>query len=588
MVKIPSVTKPKTWKFGLQLHDAEARGRHFDLRIGDPKGNAHSWALQTLPEPGQWSYAIQQPTHTAEYMSFKGRIADSYGKGMVHSVRFEPTEVVRADNKTLKFHLHSGHKSEEFTLRRMGDGKVWKMYNMTITRERKPQIPSSKPKYREIPFDTVAGRLGRDNELMSVKIDGGHNTFMFESGKPLRIFSYRPTKRATGLIEHTHRVQKALGMKVPKALHGTVLRGELYARDKKTGKALPSQTIGGMLNANVWLSRERQKVHGPLRAAIFDVIKWRGKNVEKAPYAEKLKMLKEVKRHVPWLELPASAETSAAKGELLRQVMSNEHPQTREGVVFWDKTKGAPPVKAKIVQEHDVIIKGFQPGEGVFKGMGIGAVMYGTTQDPKEVKGKVGTGFSLAMRKHMHQNPAEYVGKTMKVVAQSVFPSGALRGPRFKQLHLDSLEGGEKVASLRETIQKIAARRGQAVRSAAKYSDDLYRWARRHHRRKKEREKQSQGTSISPGPTGFADQSRSDLPTSQLDNEGRLRTNDEPDAAVVQRSSAPKKKPQKQHPRTVAEVLMDSGDRRAGDYPGAEPLGVDRSFHANHENHTVG
>lgn len=779
MVKIPSVTKPKTWKFGLQLHDAEARGRHFDLRIGDPKGNAHSWALQTLPEPGQWSYAIQQPTHTAEYMSFKGRIADSYGKGMVHSVRFEPTEVVRADNKTLKFHLHSGHKSEEFTLRRMGDGKVWKMYNMTITRERKPQIPSSKPKYREIPFDTVAGRLGRDNELMSVKIDGGHNTFMFESGKPLRIFSYRPTKRATGLIEHTHRVQKALGMKVPKALHGTVLRGELYARDKKTGKALPSQTIGGMLNANVWLSRERQKVHGPLRAAIFDVIKWRGKNVEKAPYAEKLKMLKEVKRHVPWLELPASAETSAAKGELLRQVMSNEHPQTREGVVFWDKTKGAPPVKAKIVQEHDVIIKGFQPGEGVLKGMGIGAVMYGTTQDPKEVKGKVGTGFSRAMRQHMHQNPADYVGKTMKVVAQSVFPSGALRGPRFKQMHLDTLEGGEKVAapagkvqetwsplsllylgaympkdekppglrrrivqgaygvrpgqitlskyislipslkkailqhergerslalegrkdffspsalgirakgghygirpiveeervlakrpglgrpllralrwasgegkvrgelgavgwkpgqrltpdqeqkvekallakgiykmtrsktaasrlrqmhldtleggekvaSLRETIQKIAARRGQAVRSAAKYSDDLYRWARRHHRRKKEREKQSQGTSISPGPTGFADQSRSDLPTSQLDNEGRLRTNDEPDAAVVQRSSAPKKKPQKQHPRTVAEVLMDSGDRRAGDYPGAEPLGVDRSFHANHENHTVG
>lgn len=143
-------------------------------------------------------------------------------------------------------------------------------------------------------------------------------------------------------------------------------------------------------------------------------------------------------------------------------------------------------------------------------------------------------------------------------------------------------------SSMKDELQEIASRRTQAARAAAKYSDDVYRWVRRAQRRKKEREKRAQGSSISPGPTGFADQSRSDLPTSQLDNEGRLRTNDEPNAAVVQRSPASKVKSKKQHPRTVAEVLMDSGDRRAGDYPGAEPLGVDRSFHANHENHTVG
>ena len=47
-----------------------------------------------------------------------------------------------------------------------------------------------------------------------------------------------------------------------------------------------------MLNANVWKSRELQNTHGKLRSAIFDVVTFKGKDMTKATYREKLEALK--------------------------------------------------------------------------------------------------------------------------------------------------------------------------------------------------------------------------------------------------------------------------------------------------------
>jgi hypothetical protein len=213
-----------------------------------------------------------------------------------------------------------------------------------------------------------------------------------------------------------------------------------------------------MLNSNVWLSREKQKINGKLRPLLFDVVKWKGKDVSNAPYADKMEMIKKVKQALPIFELPDMAQTLSAKEKLVKAISKETHPQTSEGVVIWNTKQGVPPTKAKRLEEQDVTIKGFAPGEGALKGKGIGAIYYGTTEDKKEIKGKVGTGLSRSLREHMHKNPELYIGKVMKTKSQGKFPSGALRSPRFLSMHLDSLEGGEKVAANPDWVQLHAMR----------------------------------------------------------------------------------------------------------------------------------
>lgn len=67
---LPKVTKPEEWMLAVQRHNADVAGEHLDLRLVDPQGRAHSWAIPkaSLPRPGEKAVlAVPQPTHTAEY-----------------------------------------------------------------------------------------------------------------------------------------------------------------------------------------------------------------------------------------------------------------------------------------------------------------------------------------------------------------------------------------------------------------------------------------------------------------------------------------------------------------------------------------
>jgi hypothetical protein len=538
---------------------------------------------------------------------------------------------------------------------------------------------------------------------MSAKIDGGHVTALLQTGKPVRIFSYRPAKNETGLIEHTHRVQKALRTIVPKGMGETVLRGELYARDRSGEHPLPSQVIGGMMNANVWLSREKQKEQGSLRFAPFDVVKWRGRDFSDATYAKKLEVLQEIKRQIPWMELPDMARTPEQKIKLLRDIKQKRHPQTQEGVVFWELDSEKPPVKAKVTSDHDVIIKGFVPGKGELDGKGIGAIQYGDPKHPKEVKGLVGTGMSSSLRQDMHKRPSLYINKVMKLKAQGVFPSGALRSPRFLSMHLDSLTGSEKVAvtpewvgarvlsgmrkrtvgiGLEKGLQKIPEDFAKSIAISAEHrlrvsgrqstlghlrraqeyfpkkdpgarlkadlahppsywlakltpenlqrelkkqagkvsaswislektaivkhrqhlqrlvgsTDNIYRLIQKIKIRQKSEAQEKKAALEAQGPSGFLDSPHSSLPTTSMDAQGKLMTNEAignttesktletPKMLKGEQLTALRKKQRIRRP--LASLLATTEDPNSGDYKGPEPAGVDRGFKANSENHT--
>jgi len=436
-------TKPQVWQMAVQLHEAERAGKHIDLRLVDPSGRAHSWALPkgTLPKPGEKVLAVQQPTHTGEYASRQGEfeIPEGYGKGTVRSGGLTPVEVVKSQpGRLIRFNVYGGHAdgNQEFALVQTNRGHL--LHNITTTAEtgvRGPgghPIPQSKPKYKEIATDKV--RFDNADEIHQAKVDGAHVTFHLRGDKGVKVFSYRPTERPTGVLEHTHKLPDFRSLKAPPGLAGTVLRGELYAADKGSGQALPAEQVGGLLNSTVWRSREKQKELGAeLRPVIFDVVKYKGRDMENAPYSEKLQVLKEVQSKVPRLKLPPTATTPEEKERLFGRIRSGEEPITSEGIISW-RSEHHQPTKAKFRPDVDAEIVGVTTGRGKHEGR-IGALR--VRLPGKDAVTNVGTGFTDEMREQIAKNPADYIGRVAKVRTMQVFPSGRLRAPSFAGFHIE-------------------------------------------------------------------------------------------------------------------------------------------------------
>lgn len=432
--------KPETWHMAVQHHEAERAGHHIDFRLVDPQGRAHSWALPKakLPKPGERVLAVRQPTHSAAYAARQGvfDIGEGYGKGRVRGSGLQPVEVVRSQPSQVRFNVYGGSKegNQEFNL--LQTGKGWLLQNISATAERGVPgpgghpIPHSKPKYSEIPTEKV--RFDNAEEIHQAKLDGAHVTYHLRADKPLKVFSYRPTERATGVLEHTFKLPGWRQLKAPPALAGTVLRGELYATDQG-GKALPAEQVGGLLNASVWKSREKQEQLGHLKPAIFDVVRWKGRDVEQAPYSQKLEMLREVQSKMPTLHLPRTAVTEQEKQQLFRDIKAGKEPSTAEGIISWHLGRSRP-TKAKFRPDHDAVIVGVTPGAGKHTGR-IGALQ--VKLEGKDAVTHVGTGMSDKLRAEIAKNPDAYIGRAVKVHTQQVFPSGKLRAPSFGGFHLE-------------------------------------------------------------------------------------------------------------------------------------------------------
>lgn len=469
--ELPVVEKHTEWEYGVHSHDAERRGEHLDLRLGDPDtGHAHSWAIVgEIPKPGEAGWAIQQPTHTVDYMDFKGVIpAGQYGAGRVRLADRGKTEIVNARPDHISFNVYKGSGPEEYTLHKIYENR-WKFYNRTLNRQT-AALPDAKPKYKEIKPDQVD--FNDNSQLLSSKIDGAHNLFVFpRTGQNLRVMSYRPSARETGIIEHTHKVPGIRdGIKTPSELRNTIVRGELYARDPQTDQAVKAKDLSGILNSNVWRSREKQKSLGDLRAVIFDVVQHKGKSLEEAPYDEKLKVLESiVQKHPGVFELPRIAASAKEKQKLFNQIQAGEIPETTEGVVLWDREGNKSPIKAKFRPEHDVHIRGFFPGGGKYEGKGVGGFNYSHT--PRgEIVGRVGTGLTDAQREHMYRNPGLYQGLIAKVRALDVYKNkkgkpGALRAPSFSGMHLDK-NPQERLDTVKLAVTLDQLRRASAALKA--------------------------------------------------------------------------------------------------------------------------
>lgn len=415
----------------LVIQKHEARHPHYDVRLQDSE-IAHSWATRKWPFAQQKSLIVRQPTHTAEYMDFQGRIPSGYGAGTVKKVYDKTVDVVSADDNKVKLVTPEGEMA-------MINMKQQKADNWLFIKQ-KPYIRAvtSKPKYREI----KENQLDTDNprKVLQPKVDGAHTIFELHPGDtPNRTYSYRNSKRdADKPIDHTHQVPGLRDINIPKELSETVLRGELFAHGRESKLPMPSEQVTGLLNASVVRSRLSQAVKGALEPYIFDVVKYKGKDLENAPYSEKLKAMREVQAQIPELKVAETADTPEKKRRLMEQIKNMRHPDTVEGFVEWDlDTPGGAPKKVKLKDTHEVYVRGIYPAKTIKTGKEMaGAFEYSLTPRGRIV-GRVGTGFTEEIRKEMLKHPKKYINLIARVRSQQQFPSGALRAPSFYQMHVE-------------------------------------------------------------------------------------------------------------------------------------------------------
>ena len=126
---LPEFTGTRVWHYAVQEHMANRAGKHYDLRLGDPRSMvAHSWAVPKarFPEPGKPLLAVRQPDHTIPYMDFTGVISSGYGAGHVKKVDRGPVHVTSSAKDSVRFEHSDGRR---FLLRRVGE-KLWLFINV--------------------------------------------------------------------------------------------------------------------------------------------------------------------------------------------------------------------------------------------------------------------------------------------------------------------------------------------------------------------------------------------------------------------------------------------------------------------------
>jgi len=121
---LPDFKRPKTWTLAIQEHDAQRAGKHWDLRLVDPRTtHAHSWAVPKaqFPQGNSPLLAVQTPTHTARYaLTFGERkpkeIRKGYGKGVVQILHKEPVKVLSSSPDKIKFERDVDGNPERYML----------------------------------------------------------------------------------------------------------------------------------------------------------------------------------------------------------------------------------------------------------------------------------------------------------------------------------------------------------------------------------------------------------------------------------------------------------------------------------------
>src|SRR5690606_29412537 len=316
----------------------------------------------------------------------------------------------------IHFTTATGKYPERFVLIKPKSDKVkdksWLLINTTPT----DPIPYKKVRYKKIPADQVEDTIKKMAPGTSVqqKIDGASSLIkLLKDG--IELVSYRAAKETGRPILHTERF---FGGKpkfdIPKKYVGSVLKGELYG--EQNGKTISPQALGGLLNSGIAKSLEDQRARNiKLKNMLFDIQRFGNKEIDLArtPYDSRRQMLEEIAEILPKDKFHLAPQVKGVEEalQLWREIGLGKNPYTREGVVI--HPPHGVPLKGKYVDEYDVHVTGVFPGKGKYQDA-AGGLTYSLEPEGPEV-GRIGTGFSDEIRRHIKESPESYIGRVARV-----------------------------------------------------------------------------------------------------------------------------------------------------------------------------
>ena len=403
-----------------QLHHARRAGDHEDLRIGDPRGLL-SWAVpKTMPDDGSRRLAVMQPLHRWGYRTFEGRLGHGYGEGTVEKMEESPVVILKSTDGHLMFTRGDRRDAPRYSLVRTR-GKDWLLMRHGDTPEPPEVAAYAKEHFRSVPVSAVPGML-EGGATLTKKIDGA-GALLLLGATGARAFGIRPNREGRH-PEYTDLIGGLRGMRVPPELRGTLLRAEVFGQ--RQGRSIPATELSGILNGTVLSAARRREAGTRLLLAALAV---RRNGVD--DYSPGAAQAVADRLDSPQVLAPRHYAGDEARSQLAA-VLAGKDPLTREGVVV--HRPGARPVKAKAVDDSDVVIRGVFPSKA--PDGRAGGFEYSLPGSDRVV-GRVGTGFDHGLLRDMAAHPDAYIGRVARIRSQEQYPSGAYRSPSFVELKDD-------------------------------------------------------------------------------------------------------------------------------------------------------
>ncbi len=284
------------------------------------------------------------------------------------------------------------------------------------------------------------------NYVAEEKLDGERfKMHIFAAGN--RFDSRTISKKTNRFTEKTGNVPHLANFVLPE-LAGTVLDGEIkFGGDSMSTSTimgcLPEEAIERQYNAGKWVSY-----------FVFDIIRYKGKNIEHYPYHQRKSLLFEI--YFKYLTVNHHFVRPAVNHEYKKKFCEDIFAKGGEGVIL--KNLNAPYtdkkawVKVKAIANFDVVVIGYEEAtpETIKKGDDkatisrlaangwIGALVFGQYVDGKLKKFGRCSGMPDDIRADFSNNKKERIGTVITIEDQSRIPkTGYFRHPRFLMLRPD-------------------------------------------------------------------------------------------------------------------------------------------------------
>ena len=458
----PALSEATVCDFTIQRHLARKAGLHYDLRL-ILNGKAYSWASR---KPMAKALFLQPP-HSPAYASWEGEIKEGYGAGQV-TVWDKGRAIVRTSpSGTLHIQFFGERTKGSYAL------VAQKGYFLCV--KEKKQVLAAQP--TNAYTTKIPDEIWDDPKVIAEnKLDGANVSVRV--GSKGMVFVSRRLSVDGRPINKSDNIPHLRDLRLPKAFRGAVVQGELAYTKSKFGIPVCSyETASGILNSLPPKAVETQHRIGKLQFFPFEVLRAPGLS-RNATYAERRLWLKRfvVACESPDVSLPEGR--ISGKRAWYEKIVGTKtkilgQERVGEGVVLkrLDADRRSQRVKwfkAKTSDTLDLVITGFQPGQGRLKGKGIGALL--VSDRTGRLVGKVGSGLTDEERLDAFQHPRRYLGRVVEVKAMSVTDSGSLRAPRLHRWRPDKTANmadvlvPQNVGQSNRSIPE-AARLGETIRA---------------------------------------------------------------------------------------------------------------------------